>query len=274
MTDTTNQRGRTLLWVRPASSPAGNPVGKTAQVEQALDQAPTPPEIVHNVYHALVRLVRDDGNQPSAAVVCVDDLDPEELEFFTILARRRGMPPVYVYGHERSLSKLGRAVELGATGEANLDLVARLLSPEPVVEPPRATGPIDLTAGERYEAFEPVDRSDAEEDAVLPISAHPGDQDRHVAESAPPAAKPELLSNEEETASPPRVPWRQYNNGPPRKAPSQTPPTRETPIESVPKDADEDVHQPLLTDEELRALIGDDPTPLSPDDAGDRRDRP
>jgi len=271
MTDTTNQRGRALLWVRPASSPLGNAVGKAAQVEQILDQAPMPPEIVHNVYHALVRLARDGDRQPGAAVVCVDDLDPGELEFFTILARRRGTPPVYVYGHERSLSKLGRAVELGATGEANLDLVARLISSASVVETSRATEPIVQTADERYETLESVGWPDEEQDAVLPFGTHLRDQNQPAVPTAPP---PRILGDEEETASPPRVPWRQYGNGPSRKAPLRTSPTSETTIESVPENADEDVHQPLLTDEELRALIGDDPTPLSPDDVQDRRDRP
>jgi len=271
MTDTTSQRGRTLLWVRPASSPHRNAVGKTAQLEQTLDQARTSPDIVHNVYQALVRLLRNDDRQPRAAVVCVDDLEPDELEFFTILARRRHVPAVYVYGHERSLSKLGRAVELGATGEADLELVTRLASPDPVLEPPRATGPFVSTAGERREVPAPVDQSDAERDAVLPIGKLLREQEQP---SAPPPSTPAVLGDEEETASPPRVPWRQYGNGPSRKAPTRTPPARETPIDSGTDDADEDVHRPLLTDEELRALIGDDPTPLSPDDIQDRRDRP
>jgi len=274
MMERTSQGGQPVLWVRSASSPVSRAVGKTALLEEQLEQAAVQVDAIHDIYRALLRLLRDDEHRPRAALVCVDDLEPEDLEFFSILARRRGMPAVYVYGHERSMANLGRAVELGATGEADVDLVVRLVS----AQPPAQATPTTATAAPEAEDDEPEtgapDSAASVVAAVLPSDRHEPERVRPVEPAGAPP-EPQLLEDEEATA-PPRVPWRRYDNGPTRQAPMRTPPpepsTELGPDE--PDEVDDQAHQPLLTDEELRALIGEDPTPLSPNDVQDRRDRP
>jgi hypothetical protein len=195
------------------------------------------------------------------------------------------------------LSKLGRAVELGATGETDVDLVLRLTAPEPPrVEPPLSaptealpptsmplpSGPIMEStippAEECYESFDPLslqEHCDADEFTVSPTEERLVNTGGEVNETTTqPPGTPQPESEEDEAEVPARVPWRTYDSRPSRQAPPRTRPS--TPAESEPaKDVpDEDLPRPLLTEEELRALIGDDPMPLSPDDVDHRRDRP
>ena len=162
MASTTETVDRGLLWLRPAVVPGRKPAGPVATLEQTLANAATPVETVHSVYHALLHLVRDDSDTYVAAVVCVDEIEHAELEFFTILAQRDHCPPVYVYGHERSLQKLGRAIELGVTGGATPDLLRRLVTRDATSKPAGAAA--DEATSDTPLGHEPV--------AVAPTPAH------------------------------------------------------------------------------------------------------
>lgn len=291
MSDTTCQNDGRVLWVRPTVSPLGTPVGKTARIEDTLTRASDSVLVVEDVYHALVKLARADAHRISAAVVCVDAVDPEELAFFTLLARRRNVPPSYVYGHERSLAKLGRAIEMGATGEADVDLIEQLtmrppapndaaVPHEPTEDPSALTGslpsgPVFETVvpavDDRYESFDPLsfqEHCDSDETA----DAQVGEADGATTDAAD---EPTPAPEQAEPDAPARVPWRQYGGRPPRQAPQRTPPPASPAADEREADSDpDDLHQPLLTEEELRALIGNDPTPPSPKDVNQQRDRP
>ena len=172
-----------------------------------------------DVYRGLARTCSDRSPAPQAVLVCVDDLVASELEFFSILARLRRDLPVYVYGHDRSKSRMARAMEFGATAEATESLLHALAaSPGPQPEP---------VARDESVALEGEARNDRDPEAT---------------ESAPV-----------------RVPWLRYTAAPGRKAPARDMGSVHRTDHDGPGDTAAGSCQPLLTEEELQALIGDHP---------------
>lgn len=250
MANTTETVDGKLLWLRPAAASARTPTGKVGAIERALLASARPVDSVDNVYHALLHLIWGQTGDYLSAIVCVDEMEHAELEFFTILAQRSHCPPIYAYGHERSQSVLGRAVELGSAGVATPELVTALVARTAPRTPPaleRDTPPPAPNYG-----VEPVDAPPG-----APAAGPPRDQ-----EPPPPDAAVEHETDDAESDEPARVPWRTYDTvsrHPPRRQPPppRTPPGP-APSESKPAPADDYESTPLLTDEELRALIGDD----------------
>lgn len=179
-----------------------------------------------DVYRGLARLCSDRSPDPQAVLVCVDDLVASELEFFSILTRLRRDLPVYVYGHDRSKPRMARAMEFGATAEATESLLRALAaSPEPESEPVARDETVALEGEARF------------------------DRDPESTEAAAV-----------------RVPWLRYAAAPGRKAPPRdTGPVRRTDHDGPGDTAAAGSHQPLLTEEELQALIGDQPGPPGDD---------
>ncbi len=226
-----------------------------------LDVHPCP-----DVYRGLARLCSTRSPTPRAVLVCMDATGAPELEFFSILSRLQRDLPLYVYGHERSKPRMGRAIELGAVGEVTESLLRALaIAPVPSPEP---------VADDRTDAREEPDSTlvvtppiPLKPSATLEVSTPPkqdsfmqgADQDR---------------ARDESQAAPVRVPWLRYENAPAREAPSP----KNEPVHRAPPDEPDDApassYQPLLTEEELRALIGNDLAAPGDDQQSSREESP
>lgn len=253
-----------LLWLRLTAAASRSSTGKIAALEQVLSSSARPVQTVSDVYHALLYLIRGGVTAYPAAIVCVDEMEQAELEFFTLLSQQHHCPPVYVYGHERSLSKLGRAIELGATGEANHEVVQQLVrldtTPEvrhvwkdrerpTVATEPESSGTREVATWES-EDVEPILADDAID--VATSEPAPSDGDAEIAHAG----------EDDDTETPVRVPWRSYDDTGRRSPPRRSPPPHTSPHVGT-ADANRSRPEPyepgpLLSEEELRALIGDD----------------
>ncbi len=179
-------------------------------------------------------------------VVELDAVAPSEMEFFSLLARWARGTEVYVYGSAASERRIAEAVERGARGRLTLDAFG-----EPVRAPQHPT-PSAVT-GPPVEAVSPVNPEVAvSEEPQPPLSPETeGDEDfTDEAESAPTTGV--------------RVPWLRYGEGPPRVAPPvRTAPYSQTePHASAARSLSD--YEPLLTEEELAALMADDISSLAP----------
>lgn len=234
----------------------------------------TPASYCGDVYRALARI----GKRPPAAVVAaVDWLSAPELEFFEILARSHAERPVYVVGAARARGKIDRAVACGASGLATLDEFVAELSPcaaeaadstpsvdlsPPPASPPRERGDIPFApTGNVFDAE--LDRRLSE--AAESVASETDDFDD-------PSDLPERAGrmfdegddasddlSDDHTDTPVRVPWLTYESSPRRIPPTRVPPNGDSVEPETPKDADDD--PPLLTPEELEALLADDDDP-------------
>jgi hypothetical protein len=214
-------------------------------------------QVCGDVYRGLARLGRGGTDAPKAVLVCADDLGSPELEFFSITSRLGCGAVVYVYGDGRSEARVARAIELGATGRADEQVIRTLGSAAPLPEPSasRDTGETvqvesTATGAERpetpTETGSPVESTVQTPAEVLPEPQKVEECEREVRES------------------PVRVPWLRYGS-----TPERTPPQRHrsrsdqpAPVESSKRRPS--VHEPLLTEEELQALIGDDIASIAP----------
>ncbi len=222
---------------------------------------------VGDVYRALARLCRNERNAFGGVVVCVNGLAPDDLEFFSIISRACPGLAVYVYGNDRSEWRMAKAIDLGARGATAQEVIRALTSAEPTgaIEPKgdTATAPkpaepapaaesapaVAVTpAVEPTPRLLPTDHKDAKEDSEEDRTPVDGDADEPVSNSV-------------------RVPWLRYGERPLRTAPgSKSPPDRTPPSVERPLPVIKP-HQPLLTDEELKALMGGD---IAPADSGER----
>jgi len=210
-----------------------------------------------DVYLGLVRLLRS-PKSCGAAIVCVNDLSTPEFEFFSILARACRDFPVLVYGShapQRVIQALENGAKALATREAVLDLCASLQRRVIGVGADTAT-PAPPHAVERTE---PID---------LPHS---------VAGIAEAKIAPESTDLAEETGDPEideasdssgvRVPWLRYTESPVRQGPPTDRIERDRPVRPGDPVSDsgtnDQSYEPLLTAEELAALLGDDPDDLA-----------
>jgi len=249
-----------------------------------------------DVYRAMARLCRNRGSLPRAVVVCMDTVGTPELEFFSVVARMFRRLPVYVYGGERSRSRMARAIQLGAAGEASESAI-RSLFERPgvrVIESTRevscgadSSGPAAGTdVGDVHVAGAVADEADvaravavggdagdvsAAENELVDGDYAPGravteeafaGADREdvgaVSDALVDEAPPEGgLTEHDEAHEPARVPWLTYSDRPARHGPSNggsaqvEASSEERPVR--PRIAE----RPLLTAEELEALIGD-----------------
>jgi len=254
--------GTHVLWVQAEAVDTGTD-GSAGHLERALVDANAVVERVRDVYHALASLLRDEIAR-CAVFVNVDHLEPEEFEFFSIVARRKELPPVYVFGAGDAADAMRRAVQLGAAGHATVELIR--------------TGLVHQASSEQASALENSARNAADREPLVggtaTITSEP------EAEPAPPLdepvdrgedAAPDDADEDTGDGAPElRVPWRDYEDHPERQAPTRRPPD-DLPDRAEPGEQGDTHHEPLLTQEELRALIGTDG---DRDDPRGRKDSP
>lgn len=278
----THRSPPTILHIRPDGNEGARGGNVVSSIAAALAASPLTVERLGDVYRGLARLCarrtnlgtegtdseersgsRDWRHHDWAVVVCVDDLGHAEFEFFSLAAQMRSDCPVYVYSDGRSDFGLNRAMAAGATGIATEAIVRSLQEKS---QSPNAQTPKQPSIG-------PSKQEGAEGDSG---TEHPGP---------------------EGTA---RVPWLHYTDNPRRQAPprrtgetskhqnvktSKHPPT-EQPRNPTGKSVQDEagvagptgncgavtrgegnwtgIHTPLLTPEELRALLSDDIATLAP----------
>jgi len=207
-------------------------------------------ETIGDVYRALARIGRDHDRAVRAVVVCTDELTPAELEFFELLRRLRRDVALGVYGTGRS--RLDRCVALGAQ-EVHSDAALRELIG--FVDRPDEGACHSGRATQAPLAFE----IEPARTTPPPVIVDEGDEDE--------------IEDSLETADPApgaiRVPWLNYEGGPNRAAPPRSPQSAESDRPAQASSHTARVpYEPLLTDEELRALIGDDFVSLGPERGG------
>ncbi len=211
---------------------------------------------------------------PWAIIVCMDGLSQAELEFFFIVPRTFQGVKVYVYGGARSKTRIGRAIELGATGRATEDVVRMLADSGRLPRwstLARPAGPAEATPLRSPLEGGTTVGSDAASPEPSVVSAE------SVTEGLggePPAAagldEHEVSAGEDASSGTVRVPWLRYDDAPVRTAPQH----RELWSDEVSTDGPEKPRssspEPLLTKAELQALIGDDTGAINPeeDDTG------
>ncbi|RJP35657.1 MAG: hypothetical protein C4547_09330 [Phycisphaerales bacterium] len=260
-----------------------------------VDEAP-------DVYRGLARLTC--GATPrQAAVVCVDYLLPDEFEFFTLIRRRRPSISVFAYADARLSAKLDRALSVDGVERFEPAALRRLAE----AKRPRADDPAGGFGGAAASLLRPraheyrrreqdppeARRGDGEPleslDPDLDVSEDAGLELQDADETAslgpvvplpPPAARQERVTGDRrrpgDEAAPGepvddvadvRVPWGSYGDRPTRTPPRQ-PPAGPVPPARRPQAPLEDT--PLLTEEELQALIGDDDLddPFDPPEGG------
>ena len=238
MTEQRTTSGRRVLHVAPTShTPA-------ERVSDALRQAGCEVVPCTDVYRALARMGGSERGRLCAVVVCVDLMDTGQFEFFQLAARHHRRVGVYVYAQPHAQSKIDLALRLGAKDTIRAEAVDRVL---PYRAPAPAPAPCQPASAESATA-EPAGMQPVEEPADS-VTAARSDGERGE------GPQPE----KEELAGPARVPWLRYEGGPKRIPPQPTPARAKSP---QPADREVESEPPLLTPEELAALIGDE-------DAGD-----
>lgn len=206
-----------------------------------------------DVYRGLALLLRPTSDSPQAAIVCLDGLGTPEFEFFSIISKLRRDLKVYVYAAAHSESRIAKAVELGATGPVTREAVAELTCGPPV----------PMTVEHHVLTSERV-------------------TDKPVSPVFPPAPTEPSRIDEQDAPKPARVPWLRYGDRPARVAPSHREPPPQPPNPNSQAPTPPPSYEPLLTEEELRALMSDDiaaivadePEPRWPDDDACDRDIP
>ncbi len=218
-----------------------------AHMEAMLD--PSRVELCGDVYRALARLFSSGAEAPPVVIVCVDGLGVPELEFFSIVSRMGPNLDVYVYGHKRSRSRIKRAIELGASGEVTEELLRALAES---CSAPAQTG----------DQPDSVIRAAAPQIRTDPVPDVPGAGQPEVA----PRPNKKAQGDDEENTSPVRVPWSRYADRPARTAPARRAPPSPEVLATQPARPEQTLSEPLLTDEELRALLGDDVAAIAPEE--------
>jgi hypothetical protein len=227
----------------------------------------------------------------NALVVCVDNLLPDEFEFFSLARRVGAIDSIYVYGSVHSEQSVRSAIEAGATGRATPEIVRSLLKPPeqspPAASPPEPTRPratepqVAASFRPSESAPEPVSHDVVEERSEgTPVEPSPASSS---AEPQAPSPAPEADAETERHQAEPlpsgeaRVPWLHYADRPKRAAPQRHAPPQSAPTSDESRAQAAKTHEPLLTEAELRALMGDDISAIAPAedaDPGDARDEP
>ncbi len=247
-------------------------------VEQWIEQAGLEVVRCPDVYLGLARALRSSQRDFGAVMVCVEDLLTDEFEFFSLVARMRRDLPVFVYGSQAP-ERVVRALQSGAKGLATRDAVLALGARfERLAQPAEsALAAPSVTPSPFAEQSKPTDAFKA---CSVSVSAH---------ETAAPSPsmslmKPDLVCDpaevqtEEREVEPreeagpvatARVPWLRYNVGPARQRPTTAKVEREE-TSSIGGTHDTEAsngrppneckreYEPLLTEQELAALLGDD----------------
>lgn len=208
---------------------------------------------INDVYRAMAWLCarKVDGrfeHTPRVVVACVDHLAAEEFEFFALVAQLRPDLAVLVYGRDGSPG-VGRALQAGARGVFTPSALESLRTQVKgaVRDDVPTAGPIE----------DPIA-------SPAPHSAAGVEAEEEEEVLSEPAEEEEL-----EAAPPTRVPWRTYDDRPQRLAPPRRPNGNGADSRPTGSGASGSRRStPLLSEEELRALIGDDISSLAPPEPG------
>lgn len=243
----------TVLHVCPALHEPDEADPSTPSVAQRLAAASIEAETCGDVYRALARLCSTKPLSIQAVIVCVDDLGAPELSFFSLVRQVCRGISVYVYGHERAEPRIARAIQSGATGRVSEEVLTSISQRCRKATPWSAETKADVNE-RKPEATAPV--ADA-----APQSGALGEPPAMLDE------EPTPRQNDKETPTgPARVPWLRYLDTPVRTPPKPVPPTTSEPAERPPSAPRPPMQGPLLSPEELEALIGNDPVADSPED--------
>lgn len=276
-----------VLHIRP-ELPLRDPGGAAIRaVEGMLAAASLRPQILPDVYRGLARLCSADSStskwprQWRAVIVCVDNLAPAELEFFSVLRRKHPNVPVYVYGMEHFESRIQQAIGRGATGRVNEAVIRQLADAARVRATetgeqsgeasevaaaslpcePRILSDEPETAEAAIRIADELEVDTPEELEVEDLGARaPEEEEDSVETESHEEEDAELNADDDEVRGPARVPWLGYSNGPARGSPGRTPPpsaeaSPPPPAKGVEEEARETC-EPLLTEDELQALLG------------------
>ncbi len=264
---TTNSTAR-VLHIRPDSHGSASADNMSALLESVALSV----EVCGDVYRGLARLCRKGDDRQAgwpvfrAAIVCVDDLGTPEFEFFTVVSRACREIDTYVYGHGQSATRIARSIELGATGRATEDVI-RALANTAVVESSQ-----DPVSKAEADTLQPAEVDDLLVDGAddNPGDAHaPRDSTWQAPSVTDEVEEPVVADEFEQTAnievpsSPVPVPWLSRSNLPRRTAPGRPTPNDEPGTQET-ASAQPSRHEPLLTEAELRALVGDDIASIAP----------
>jgi hypothetical protein len=251
MTDALNQTLKSVV-LHIADSAVES--SEAVAVEQWIGQAGMEVGRCPDVYLGLARVLGNTLCDLRAVIVCVENLSPDEFEFFSLLGRARRELPVFVYA-ARFPDRVVRALQSGAKGLATRDAMLalgasmerRVEQGEPALEPP----------------------PDAVRSSISSSTpAAPKDVD-----SKPAAGLIEDIEDgqweDAEANTTTRVPWLRYSGGPERQRPvaskaeqEETSSTDGMQVEDMtgataPHKCEQS-YEPLLTEQELAALLGDD----------------
>ena len=264
----------TLLGGGPAAGQPGDVAsggGTRSQVETWIAQSGIACEEC-DAYRGLARLMRDTRRVIRAVVVCADDLDRCEFDLFGLVGRYRPDVTLLAYGRTERSHDLRSALDCGALLCTQAALAR--LTPGPLRSADDATAPSRSWLGlprlasgpsrsPEQAPLPPVASAPAPSTAKTPVAPEP-DTDRIASrDNGPPEQKgghePALA---EPLEGPARVPWVRYGDVPVRQKPTDAaapvlPSSKET-NGSEPPARPLDAYEPLLTDEELRALMSDD----------------
>ncbi|MHC5110342.1 MAG: hypothetical protein ACYTHJ_10740 [Planctomycetota bacterium] len=271
-----------------------------AEIEQDMAEAGVAVRTCDDVYMALALLLAN-GSQvcrTSAAasdaeefkvdivVVCVDDFDSTQLEFFSLLRRHQPAIRIYTYGGSDASERIMRSLELGADGEYDRDLVvvdddhdqARA-----VAEPAQ----IPKTGDAAFEPEgPPADALDPGANAAAVIADDGATIDEVEGDHAPDLDEADVRLHDD-VSRPVRVPWLGRETPPARQAPGGVvtdgdaevversghnggvPESREATDNLPNRGGISQPGEPLLSQEELRALLDLDHAPSDSEaDAG------
>ena len=248
------------------------------QLRQGLDTI----ETATQVFAGMVLVGR---NEPMLVVVNVDRLGTAELDFLRIMHHRRRQLPVFVHASPFATANVDRAVRNGAAGSVSAEGLAALLDRPTTTREPAAGNTAEIPSGEfalagnvldaqhraqlLSDALRRHDRDSADAPAPADLEVDEGiaDEDDSFAEPESEASDEvtePIDENAEQvdahdaneldgTTGAARVPWLRYHDRPRRVGPQpHARPAPRPPIRRSPAD------EPLLTPEELDALLGND----------------
>jgi hypothetical protein len=253
-----------VLHIRP------EPSGSSADdMDARLASASLQVSTCGDVYRGLSRLCLSGPDDLRAVIVCVDGLVAADFEFFAIASRMYRGVPVYVYGRQRSTSQIARAIEVGAAEQVTEDIIAGLAArvfrptPQPAIQEPGPRPGTPAVSAPPPVPTEPPEAprrdSDIVERSTGIVREGPLEESDHQASGG---VEPDDAAD----ATPVPVPWLRHHERPVRRGPGRREPTAAeqsaseaaTPTRRLPT-------APLLTDEELQALMGDDIAAIAPD---------
>ena len=252
-----------ILHIRPeSSSPADN-------IDAALTASGILADTCADVYRATARICSAPEDSLRVLIVSLDGFSREEMEFFALMRRIQPSLMVFVHASSASNELVEDSIALGASGLVTQDSVAGAVSnvADAVAE---IQHPADHEPPEEASAAHEFTRSAGKQPVTPPdISFDEDDEDDNRMRLQPDrpveAGNPVQAEYPLQAQRPVQVPWLRRPNPPLRVAPtsadapdSAAPPRR-------PPAAGAYAHEPLLSEDELRALMDEEPCDGSSD---------